>query len=486
MGLWTLISLLLVQSISTMGNKKLAIDSSIWLYQFQKHEGSRRKRNCQCPYLGFLRRISKLLYYGIKPVFVLMVVSQHSKDKPFAIVLIVVVLRMKGRNESAACRIIGKTAEKLLAAQLRQVAVMEAQKFSEKKSTKTTSIRSNRYNYYHPIPSPTKKQDSSKDQYQLPIDKIASATGLNRSRSYAKDNDHEFSQTQILNLKKRNNLTQKLLTVTDMVAKANLTIPIKIAAQRNKEYVLVKASEGWILGIENEDEKEETGSIKNPVKVDVEESEDEDVEFEEVKVDRPLRTGKGVASRTSDDEIEFEEVPLPTPTIKLKASREQQEADWREAIRFHYGTTDSNSVVDLKETSVPRPKDDVDLFQQSDEDEVIRDIISEVVAHEAFRPSRDLGEGSSKETTLITLVNKSSDSLKHQFSTSVTGPLSAESCPPVASKQMINILESVELEMDDDFLIPEPLAKPQTAPQIINLESVELEMDDDFLIQEPP
>ncbi|KAI7953688.1 hypothetical protein MJO28_006235 [Puccinia striiformis f. sp. tritici] len=563
-GLWTLISPVARPiNLETMGNKKLAIDSSIWLYQFQKAMRDREGKGIvNAHILGFLRRISKLLYYGIKPVFVFdggvptlkrQTINERKKQK-------------RGVQDNLA-----KTAEKLLAAQLRQVAVMEAQKrtqvkatgdlitphtvyfghpiaqdFSEKNNpqkqrqsdpTDTTTTT--------PIPSPTKKtRFIPKDQYQLPpIDKIPSATETdtdhrlatemelkefihefttedldinsphfqslstelkyeiigdlrvksrqpNRTRVEAmrKTNDHEFSQTQILNLKKRNNLTQKLLTVTDMVAKANLTIPIKIAAQRNKEYVLVKASEGWILGIENEDEKEETGSIKNPVKVDVEESEDEDVEFEEVKVDRPLRTGKGVASRTSDDEIEFEEVPLPTPTIKLKASREQQEADWREAIRFHYGTTDSNSVVDLKETSVPRPKDDVDLFQQSDEDEdeVIRDIISEVVAHEAFRPSRDLGEGSSKETTLITPVNRSSDSLKHQFSTSVTGPLSAESCPPVASKQMINILESVELEMDDDFLIPEPLAKPQTAPQIINLESVELEMDDDFLIQEPP
>ncbi|POV99327.1 hypothetical protein PSTT_13855 [Puccinia striiformis] len=494
MGLWTLISPVARPiNLETMGNKKLAIDSSIWLYQFQKAMRDREGKGIvNAHILGFLRRISKLLYYGIKPVFVFdggvptlkrQTINERKKRK-------------RGVQDNLA-----KTAEKLLAAQLRQVAVMEAQKKEQSTKNNVNQIQqiqllppnsfTNQKNKIHPQGSVSTS----------PIDKIPQLPRLTQIidldinsphfQSLSTELKYEIigdlrvksrqpNRTRVEAMRKQMIMNSKLLTVTDMVAKANLTILLKLLLNE------IKTSEGWILGIENEDEKEETGSIKNPVKVDVEESEDEDVEFEEVKVDRPLRTGKGVASRTSDDEIEFEEVPLPTPTIKLKASREQQEADWREAIRFHYGTTDSNSVVDLKETSVPRPKDDVDLFQQSDEDEVIRDIISEVVAHEAFRPSRDLGEGSSKETTLITLVNKSSDSLKHQFSTSVTGPLSAESCPPVASKQMINILESVELEMDDDFLIPEPLAKPQTAPQIINLESVELEMDDDFLIQEPP
>ncbi|KAH9456194.1 hypothetical protein Pst134EB_012398 [Puccinia striiformis f. sp. tritici] len=173
---------------------------------------------------------------------------------------------------------------------------MEAQKRTQVKATDPTDSTTTT-----PIPSPTKKKKTRfvpKDQYQLPpIDKIPSATETdtdhrlatevelkefiheftpedldinsphfqslstelkceiigdlrvksrqpNRTRVEAmrKTTDHEFSQTQILNLKKRNNLTQKLLTVTDMVAKANLTISIKIAPQPNKEYVLVKAS----------------------------------------------------------------------------------------------------------------------------------------------------------------------------------------------------------------------------------------------------
>ncbi len=49
----------------------MAIDSSIWLYQFQatmRDKDGRVLVNAHV--LGFLRRISKLLFYGIRPVFV--------------------------------------------------------------------------------------------------------------------------------------------------------------------------------------------------------------------------------------------------------------------------------------------------------------------------------------------------------------------------------------------------------------------------------
>jgi len=75
----------------------------------------------------------------------------------------------------------------------------------------------------------------------------------------------DFSRAQIKHLSQRNALTQQLLTVTDMVGKAHLTIPVRIAAERNREYVLVKRGEseggGWALGIRE-------GTKANPIKVE--------------------------------------------------------------------------------------------------------------------------------------------------------------------------------------------------------------------------
>lgn len=54
-----------------MEGKALAIDSSIWIYQFQATMRDKEGRALvNAHVLGFLRRICKLLFYGIKPVFV--------------------------------------------------------------------------------------------------------------------------------------------------------------------------------------------------------------------------------------------------------------------------------------------------------------------------------------------------------------------------------------------------------------------------------
>lgn len=96
----------------------------------------------------------------------------------------------------------------------------------------------------------------------------------------------DFSRQQIKNLKQRNALTQQLLTTTDSIGKAHISIPVRIASERNKEYVLMKnegEGGGWILGIRDD------GTQAKPIQID-HESDDEgsddesDVEMEEVNM----------------------------------------------------------------------------------------------------------------------------------------------------------------------------------------------------------
>ncbi|KAI7957988.1 hypothetical protein MJO29_006205 [Puccinia striiformis f. sp. tritici] len=160
--------------------------------------------------LGFLRRISKLLYYGInKPVFV------FDGGVP--------TLKRQTIIPSAT----ETDTDHRLATEV------ELKEFIHEFTPEDLDIN-----------SPHFQSLSTELKCEIIGDLRVKSRQPNRTRVEAmrKTTDHEFSQTQILNLKKRNNLTQKLLTVTDMVAKANLTISIKIAPQPNKEYVLVKAS----------------------------------------------------------------------------------------------------------------------------------------------------------------------------------------------------------------------------------------------------
>ncbi|KAF5255998.1 hypothetical protein FOXYS1_13549, partial [Fusarium oxysporum] len=71
-GLWTVVQpCARPTNLATLNRKRLAVDASIWIYQFLKavrdKEGN-ALRNSHV--VGFFRRICKLLWFGIQPVFV--------------------------------------------------------------------------------------------------------------------------------------------------------------------------------------------------------------------------------------------------------------------------------------------------------------------------------------------------------------------------------------------------------------------------------
>lgn len=114
-GLWTVVQpCARPTNLATLNRKRLAVDASIWIYQFLKavrdKEGN-ALRNSHV--VGFFRRICKLLWYGIQPVFVfdggapaLKRATIQTRNR-----------RREGRRDDAV-----KTAGKLLAVQMQRLA----------------------------------------------------------------------------------------------------------------------------------------------------------------------------------------------------------------------------------------------------------------------------------------------------------------------------------------------------------------------------
>ncbi|ROV99332.1 hypothetical protein VSDG_04009 [Cytospora chrysosperma] len=111
-------------NLATLNRKRLAVDASIWIYQFLKavrdKEGN-ALRNSHV--VGFFRRICKLLWFGIKPVFVfdggapaLKRATLQGRRR-----------RREGRREDAV-----RTAGKLLAVQMQRIAQEEDEKRKER------------------------------------------------------------------------------------------------------------------------------------------------------------------------------------------------------------------------------------------------------------------------------------------------------------------------------------------------------------------
>lgn len=125
-GLWTVVQPCARPiKIETLNKKRLAIDASIWIYQFLKavrdKEGN-ALRNSHV--VGFFRRICKLLFFGIKPVFVFDGGAPLLKRETIG----GRKARREGRREDAV-----RTAGKLLGVQMRRQAEEEDRRRREER-----------------------------------------------------------------------------------------------------------------------------------------------------------------------------------------------------------------------------------------------------------------------------------------------------------------------------------------------------------------
>lgn len=124
-----------------MEGKPLAIDSSIWLYQFQATMRDKEGRGLHNAHvLGFLRRICKLLFYGVKPVFIFdggapalkrsTIVSSNTEATLPASLFTPPPPDLQAerkRRKAGAAQSHARVAERLLAARLRREALNHAQ-----------------------------------------------------------------------------------------------------------------------------------------------------------------------------------------------------------------------------------------------------------------------------------------------------------------------------------------------------------------------
>ncbi|KAI2638371.1 PIN domain-like protein [Xylaria nigripes] len=120
-GLWTVIQpCARPTNLATLNQKRLAVDASIWIYQFLKavrdKEGN-ALRNSHV--VGFFRRICKLLWFGIRPVFVFDGGAPALKRQTITNRK----RRREGRRDDAV-----RTAGKLLAVQMQRIAEEEGEK----------------------------------------------------------------------------------------------------------------------------------------------------------------------------------------------------------------------------------------------------------------------------------------------------------------------------------------------------------------------
>ncbi|KAH7078238.1 hypothetical protein FB567DRAFT_533481 [Paraphoma chrysanthemicola] len=125
-GLWTVLQPCARPiKIETLNKKRLAVDASIWIYQFLKAVRDKEGNALRNSHIvGFFRRVCKLLFIGIKPVFVFDGGAPALKRQTISNRK----SRREGRREDAV-----RTAGKLLAIQMQRAAEEEEKKRKERK-----------------------------------------------------------------------------------------------------------------------------------------------------------------------------------------------------------------------------------------------------------------------------------------------------------------------------------------------------------------
>lgn len=147
-------------------------------------------------------------------------------------------------------------------------------------------------------------------QYELVGDMRAASRGTSYKRLQqmlkTSPTAIDFSRAQVLNLKNRNELTQKVFEVTDEIGDANIKIPIRVAGERNREYVLVRREgdeTGFVLGVRNQQGATKDKAIVvggEPERVDISSDEEEEHGKSRLRHD------------DDDDDEELDEVEVPT------------------------------------------------------------------------------------------------------------------------------------------------------------------------------
>lgn len=133
-GLWTVLQPCARPiKIETLNKKRLAIDASIWIYQFLKAVRDKEGNALRNSHIvGFFRRICKLLFIGIKPVFVFDGGAPLLKRETIGSRK----ARREGRREDAI-----RTAGKLLGVQMRRRAEEGEKKRIEERDRDKVAVR---------------------------------------------------------------------------------------------------------------------------------------------------------------------------------------------------------------------------------------------------------------------------------------------------------------------------------------------------------
>ncbi|KAI8051725.1 hypothetical protein BDF21DRAFT_391981 [Thamnidium elegans] len=285
-GLWSLLGPVARPTrLESLRNKRIAVDASIWIHQFMRtmrdNEGNELRNG---HLLGFFRRLCKLLFFDIKPVFVFDGGAPALKR---------ITIRDRRKRREGLQRNLKVTARKILRTQLKCKLLLEKEKklhgesITQQEEVVSLPVSKQPMDPYQlpPQPQSNSKLDTrfsteqelksfvnqidhrdididsesfqslpTELQYELIQDlRIKSRqTSFHRVEQMASSDPLQFSKQQIELLQYRNQMMQRALQVNNVSSGTAEVAPVRVAGERGRQYVLYKNEDvsqglGWSL-----------------------------------------------------------------------------------------------------------------------------------------------------------------------------------------------------------------------------------------------
>lgn len=419
---------------STLKGKILAVDVSIWLYQFVKSVPS--GKDVALPPLvigGLFQRVCKLLHFGIKPVFVFDGSAPALKKET---IVSRQELRRKGDTDYA------KLAKKILKSKLKLMALEEISGSNSEYNPSTPpkpEVEAPPIDFLSLLESPEgsdidEEDEGYVDEYsnyeidtgslefkKLPyeiqeqillesrkrtIDSLQlseASTDYNTPESPKKgDNALDFSKAQVEALIKRRKLMDELETLRgNSTKKATDSKSIshgKIASSSKKQYIFAKnAQAGWSLTLtdskEPDDDSDEVSSFAKPVKEEKRQPTISDIDDD----DEFMKMMFGTSQKSSALPIlNKTEVGKPGPIEKSKAAIPFQiSEDESEIEEFDFNIPSKKEIADdstMKSVNANEHiKSDVDICHSQSPKLILEDTVKlpEIISDGLVKTSSD-------------------------------------------------------------------------------------------------
>lgn len=448
--------------LEALTRKKLAVDASIWIYQFLKAvRDSQGNALSQSHIVGFFRRICKLLYFGIQPVFVFDGGAPALKRE---------TIRKRKEKREANQESLHDTAQRLLA--------INVQRQGEK-VTKSPS-KSKRFlprDEYH-LPDLKRIRVDESDDRLMPEEEFNAMTqesfdvvdgidintidptserfanlpmptqymilshlrlksrlrmGFSKEQLEGIFNDSmDFSKFQIQQVQKRNFYTQKLMDVSGMGEDGNATR--RIAGEKDRQYALVRTDNGWSLSL-GEDEDQ---NIKK------QEDDDDVVEINTLNshignIKKELESKTIVIPDSEDSDDDFEDIPLR----KEEHEDDQFNKAVIESIYDQYKNGGNGKELSTQDQLVIDNEDDLRRAIEMSKQDLQKMKDDEIKTRkEVYKETEPPHNGNNIESDLVL-----EESLL--FGAPSSAPLVSESSPMPEPKEPIMIEEEEEAETEE-------------------------------------